>query len=736
MRILLLTVVILAILMATMASAQDSWPMFRGNPGRTGYATATGDLKEDFLISWTFTAPNGIFASPAVADLNGDGKLEIVVPLDKERRSPQESLIVLSNTGRVMWRFVTRGGIHSSPTISDVNGDGTLDVIFGTNDAEIYALDGKTGQELWSIDTLVGAFRSSPLAYDLDGDNNVEVFIGSSNGSLYKIDGESGIVEWRYQTGGEISSSPSLNNLDGDDDLELFFASESGVAYALEGDGTLLWNVSLGAPVVFSTGASVIINGGMETVIGTDGGKLLFIRDGVIQREFDANASISSSPGVVPGNDSVVVFGTAIEENLHGVYLKYSRNKIFGVDGNGREIWSLPTGGWSVFSSPALADIDRDGEIEAVIGSREGRLYVIGTESGVVDWEYLGGTGLFASPVLVDLDDDNDLEIIVGYLFSNQIKVIDSPDKPDLVVEEIAFSDNFPETADEISIRIKVKNIGDLESADSSLKIYRRSPILDHLIGNLSVKGLATGEVANLTFTWEFRAAEGEVGIYVEADSDDELNESDEGNNGLYEAFKNDLFISDYEFPGGVGRGMTKVDVSISVGNKGRLGLKDVGVMLLLGAIADMEEVASGTVDVGAGDEASVKLSFLCNSSSSNVLNIVLDPNNEVDEADETNNIVSGELETLAAEGGGVKPAVVRKKEKGVNPIVIIILIGVILIIVWKKGLKKFRKKKLKGAPPAAGGEATPGAVEAPAEGVTTADYSSQMVEAPPPQSP
>ncbi len=738
MQTLRIWFILLVIAGMSLSPAQE-WTMFRQNPMRTGYSPETGDLKKDFLVSWTFTAPNGIFGSPAVADVNGDGKPEIVVPLDKVRDSPQESLIVLSNTGRVLWRFVTRGSIHSSPAVGDVDNDGDQDIVFGTNAGEVYALDGATGQELWSINTIVGAFRSSPLIYDLDKDNNAEVFIGSSNGSLYKIDGESGITEWRYQTADEISSSPSLADLDGDGDPELFFASQSGVVYAVEGDSSLVWSADLGSSIIFSTGAVIPAEGAQTVVIGTQSGKLFFVKDGEIAAELDVNASISSSPGISPREKNIIIFGTTVEEDLHGVYLKYSKNKIYGADENEGLLWSVPTGGWSVFSSPALADIDRDGEIEAVIGTREGRLYVIGTESGEVEWDYLGGTGLFASPALADLDLDGDLEIIIAYLFSNQIKVLDSPDKPDLVVNSITLSNEFPKTGDNLVIEVNVSNQGDVYAEASKLFIYRRSPTLDQLIGDISVQELEVGEVAELNLSWEFRAPEGEMGFYVLADGDNEVNESNEENNGLYRPLRNDLFISDYDVPETVEDG-AEIDVLATIGNRGRFGVRGVRVVLLVGEGEDAVEVASGVVDIGAGEETSKKFSFTYNSSYGRILSIVVDPDNEVHEADETNNMVSGEFGALAVEEAEEKSKIMEKSgATGPNPILIVLLVVIFMIVFWKKGLKRFKKKTKKKQPaPQAESEGTeetpPGTTkgEIQSGGVTTQGYTSQMPEAPP----
>ncbi|HOC32032.1 MAG TPA: PQQ-binding-like beta-propeller repeat protein, partial [Armatimonadota bacterium] len=64
---------------------------------------------------------------------------------------------------RVKWRFQTHSPVHigyrqirTQPLIADVNGDLQQDVVVGTSDGYVYALNGATGQELWHVRTFAG----------------------------------------------------------------------------------------------------------------------------------------------------------------------------------------------------------------------------------------------------------------------------------------------------------------------------------------------------------------------------------------------------------------------------------------------------------------------------------------------------------------------------------------------------------------------------------------------------
>ena len=58
------------------ATAQDEG-MFRGNSNHTAFSELFGDLGER-MIEWSFLSGDGVWSSPVVGDINGDGDKNIV----------------------------------------------------------------------------------------------------------------------------------------------------------------------------------------------------------------------------------------------------------------------------------------------------------------------------------------------------------------------------------------------------------------------------------------------------------------------------------------------------------------------------------------------------------------------------------------------------------------------------------------------------------------------------------
>jgi PKD repeat protein len=101
--------------------------------------------------------------------------------------------------------------------------------------------------------------------------------------------------------------------------------------------------------------------------------------------------------------------------DLEVVAGSYDR-KVHAWHHDGAPVWAEPlsTGG-QVESSPALGDLDGDGDLEIVVGSHDGKVYAW-HHDGTPVWSPPPSTGgwIDGSPALGDLDGDGNLEVVVG----------------------------------------------------------------------------------------------------------------------------------------------------------------------------------------------------------------------------------------------------------------------------------------------------------------------------------
>jgi outer membrane protein assembly factor BamB len=108
-------------------------------------------------VSWYKSLPNiGTFSSPRVSDLNGDGTKDIIFGAGKAEFQYSDSAVVAldGKTGNLLWTNSARDQNFISPGLIDIDKDGIQDVIVGGRSSELMALNGNNGKQIWRFDTL------------------------------------------------------------------------------------------------------------------------------------------------------------------------------------------------------------------------------------------------------------------------------------------------------------------------------------------------------------------------------------------------------------------------------------------------------------------------------------------------------------------------------------------------------------------------------------------------------
>ncbi len=195
-------------------------------------------------------------------------------------------------TGQTIWTFPAGGEVSSAPAIG---ADGTVYV--GSWDKKLYALDGATGQKLWEFQT--GSAVSSPVM-GADG----TVYVGADG--YYAVDGTTGATRWHLAPDLlSAASSPAIGA-----DGTVYVGSHAGRVYALDGaTGRTLWK-------------SQVSEGGYSVgpAIGADGTVYVGAADGVYALcsssvgglarsawpKFQGNAANQGRASVVPGPPRIV----------------------------------------------------------------------------------------------------------------------------------------------------------------------------------------------------------------------------------------------------------------------------------------------------------------------------------------------------------------------------------------------------------------------------------------------
>jgi hypothetical protein len=128
--------------------------------------------------------------SPALADMNNDGFLDIVaLGTDGAVYVYNRNGTILSPWNGVRYSTLTSGASESSPVVADINGDGFNDIVCGGEDATLTALSGADGSVLPGFPIqLAGEVRGTPALADVDNDGKTEIVLAGWDKNIYVWD--------------------------------------------------------------------------------------------------------------------------------------------------------------------------------------------------------------------------------------------------------------------------------------------------------------------------------------------------------------------------------------------------------------------------------------------------------------------------------------------------------------------------------------------------------------------
>ncbi len=314
--------------------------------------------KLELPLLWTTNQKTFLESAAIVADINGDGKDEVLI-------AGREELIALQKQGKELWRWDTEKRYVTYPTVLKRKNQSAL-IYAGDNGGLLTCLDGE-GKIVWQKQLNGGVEWAAAAVSDLNGDSSPELVHTDLKGTVWILNALTGKEKEEVTVIGN-PVSPSVGDLNGDGIEEIVVTTNEGYIYAINFSGEILWKKKIGGySETWATSAPVIYaasDGKNYIAAASSSGVFYCLNElGEVQWQHQVRGPVASTISV----------GDFDQNGTADIFLITQLGVIYRFDETGAILWDIDMQGRSL-APGAIIDINNDEELEYILSTQQGNI--------------------------------------------------------------------------------------------------------------------------------------------------------------------------------------------------------------------------------------------------------------------------------------------------------------------------------------------------------------------------